>query len=177
MSRSARRLTELRARGARWSGRTGLRGEPRVDLLSDGDGLYLAVGPATKAWVLRLYINGKERRSGLGIYRDDGTGVSLREARDAAERLRVQGRATGETQADRRRAARAEAEKEAAARVRQLVTTFEPVARDWHRLISPTLTKKHGAQSLSTLEQHVFPKIGEMQLKDITTAHILTRGS
>lgn len=72
MTRQARRLTELNVRNARWTGKTHPSGRPRLDILSDGDGLFLAVGPTSKAWVLRLHVNGKERRCGLGVYSDTG---------------------------------------------------------------------------------------------------------
>jgi hypothetical protein len=47
--------------------------------LSDGDGLLLAVRPTgAKRWILRYYVNNKEKRAGLGSYPE----VGLADARD-----------------------------------------------------------------------------------------------
>ncbi len=54
-------------------------------MVSDGEGLYLRVGPTlSKSWILRTVVHGKRRELGLGTV----LLVSLAEARELARTFR-----------------------------------------------------------------------------------------
>ncbi len=166
---SAKRLSDKQVAALKWSGRTSASGKPVADVHPDGNGLVLSITPSAKSWILRIFIDGKERRVGLGGYPE----IGLKKAREKAEAERVAARSTGQTQADRKRAEREAQAQAAAAAERAKVSTFEAAARAWHEAEERRLTKKHAAQLLATLEQHAFPAIGAMELSAIRPAHIL----
>lgn len=63
----------------------GLKPKERIYTQSDGDGLMFVVHPnATRRWVLKFYLNGKDTRVGLGTYPT----VSLKDARELAQKYR-----------------------------------------------------------------------------------------
>lgn len=145
---------------------------------ADGGNLYLRVaGVDAGKWTLRYMIGGKSREMGLGPYDADGkAGLTLAQARAAAEGPRAMLRASQDPIAERERreaeeaaAARAAAEVEAAA-----TRTFEAAARalvetkraGWR-------SAKHAAQWLATLEQHAFPTIGAKPIATIGTDDVL----
>jgi integrase len=121
-----------------------------------GDGLYLVVGnDGRRAWVLRAQANGRRRDIGLG----SAALVSLAEAREAAAGLRKAMR-DGRDPVAERQAARAEANK---------VPTFREAAIKVHGEHRPSWKNaKHAAQWLATLEQHAFPKFGDLSVTDVT---------
>ncbi|AGU53733.1 hypothetical protein VAPA_2c11790 [Variovorax paradoxus B4] len=82
-------------------------------LLADGDGLYLRVRPAGKAWVYRSKRHGKEAKLSIGHYPVVTLAAARRKARAEAEK-----RAEG---VDPREARRLEEERERIARL----NTFE----------------------------------------------------
>jgi integrase len=64
----------------------GIVSERRPGMHSDGNGLYLHIGPAAKSWIFRYQIDGRRRDMGLGSF----PLVSLGQARDRILELRGQ---------------------------------------------------------------------------------------
>ncbi len=142
--------------------------------LRAGRCLYLEIHPTgAKYWVVRVEVEGKDRTATLGKYPD----IPLTEARERAIAARAQVIATGETpkQAERAQRLATEAQKTALTALveTQIRSTFEAAARAWHKAVAPTLTAKHAAQNLTTLERYVFPVIGARQLDDIKPGALL----
>jgi integrase len=123
----------------------------------DGRGLFLFVKPTgSRSWVMRYQMQGRRRDLGLGAYPD----VSLAMARErAAEARRLI--ANGEDPITRKRQANPKTFKEAAL---ELIESKRP---GWKNT-------KHAAQWTSTLENHVFPKIGALQIAKIETADVIS---
>src|SRR4051812_28482623 len=139
--------------------------------IGDGDGLHLLVKPDGAqggAWVLRYTFGGKRRDMGMGAY----PAVGLAEARTAAEEARKLLRSGMDPLAAREadKAARAQATVEARARavtLRDAAQATVAAKRDgWSN-------RKHAAQWLATLEQHVFPQIGDMPVRDVDLEAVL----
>lgn len=122
---------------------------------ADGGCLYLVVkDTGAKYWVARLTIHGRQTDLGLGGL----SYVSLEEARSEAGRLRKIARQGGDPRVERKR--------------EQL--TFREAAIRVHRSLSPTWrSDRHAALWLSSLEMHVFPKIGDRPIETIGTADVL----
>ncbi|NKE47025.1 integrase arm-type DNA-binding domain-containing protein [Roseomonas frigidaquae] len=168
------KLTVAVVRAAKHSGKPTSTGKLRPERLPDGGGLALQVTPdGAKSWILRYTRSSKAREMGLGPCDPDGRrGLSLADARDAAEAARRTLRAGADPiearEAERAARQRAEAEAKAAA------VTFRDAARatvdakqgGWS---SP----KHAAQWLATLEQHAHPILGDMPVSDVGTPHVL----
>ena len=127
---------------------------------TDENGLALIIAPdGSRKWVLRIQADGKRRNFGLG----SATTVSLANARKAADVIRDQIRA-GIDPIEAREAAKAE---------REAIPTFAAAAKLVHEANKPTWKNaKHGAQWLSSLEQHAFPALGDKLVSDITGPHI-----
>ncbi|WP_395003870.1 tyrosine-type recombinase/integrase [Cypionkella sp.] len=123
----------------------------------DGHGLFLKVNEGGgKSWVQRIVIRGKRRELGLG----SAQLVSLAEARGAALHNRKVARAGGDPLATKREAANAPTFQQAAERaIAQHATSWQ--------------SERHGAIQLSLIKRYAFPVIGDLKLKDITTADIL----
>jgi integrase len=132
----------------------------------DGGGLSLRVQGTAASWVLRYTDpTGKRREMGLGVAFRGSTkqaGDSLTTARDLAHKAREQLRNDVDPLAAReqqREAERMAAEARKAERARDH-WTLARCARDYHeRVIEPTRTTKHGAQWLSSLENHIPPDL------------------
>ena len=123
----------------------------------DGHGLFLKVNEGGgKSWVQRIVIRGKRRELGLG----SAQLVSLAEARGAALHNRKVARAGGDPLATKREAANAPTFQQAAERA------IAQHAASWQ-------SERHGAIQLSLIKRYAFPVIGDLKLKDITTADIL----
>lgn len=123
----------------------------------DALGLCLVVSPAgAKRWIQRVTIRGKRVDLGLGSL----AAVSLAEARDLAARNFKEARTGGDPLQVKREA--------------EAVLTFEEAARKVHEIHLPTWrNEKHGKDFLSSLEMHVFPKLGRKKLHEIATADVL----
>ena len=122
----------------------------------DGRGLFLYVKPSgTRSWVLRYQVQGRRRDLGLGAYPD----VTLAMARERAlEARRLI--ADGEDPIAKKRQAKPKTFKDAAL---ELIEHKRP---GWKNA-------KHAAQWISTLEAHVFPKIGQLQVAKVTTSDVI----
>ena len=131
---------------------------------SDGLGLTLRVAPTGgKRWVLRATIDGKQRNIGLGGY----PGVSLSEARQAAQDTQQAIRDGADPVAEREEA-------KAAARAKVAIPTFREVAEQVIALRRPTWSsERHARQWTESLTLHAYPRIGAKRVDTITTSDIL----
>ena len=121
---------------------------------SDGGCLFLVVAPGgSKHWVARLTVHGRQTDMGLG-----GVSiVTLEEARAEAARLRKIARSGGDPRHERRKQA----------------LTFEEATRRVHAGLLPTFKDpRHGDIWIRSMENHVFPKIGQRQLTTIGTGDV-----
>ena len=50
--------------------------------------------------------------------------------------------------------------------------TFESVARDWHARYKVRWTEKHAQTVMRRLEIDLFPTVGKLPIKDISTARL-----
>jgi integrase len=131
----------------------------------DGHGLYLQVSEGgTKAWLFRFMQNGRARKMGLGPLHT----VSLAEARDDALACRKQLR-EGIDPIEARKAKKAAVRAEEARQMtfRQCGAKYiEANKVGWKNA-------KHAAQWPSTLEAHVYPKLGDLPIDKIEVAHVM----
>ena len=132
--------------------------------LQDGQGLYLDVRPSgAKIWRYRYW-----RPDGTdGIYTiGEYPGVSLSEARRERERAREQVKQhinpTHAKQAERLRL------------MGESANTFEAIAREWIDQNRNHWSPTYMAQVERCMAQDVFPKIGAVPIKMVTSAHLLT---
>lgn len=121
-------------------------------------GLWLHAGskPGYGRWIFRFVspVTGKRRDMGMGPYPDVPVKSALERARIAREQM-----AQGIDPIDFRSNQKA-------------VPTFEQAARKQWAVISPSFRNdKHRAQWISSLEQHVFPTIGNVRVDKLTAAH------
>jgi integrase len=125
----------------------------------DGDGLFLKVDKRGGAsWTLRLQRDGKRQDIGLGSARL----LTLAEAREKAGGLRKAIKIE-------RRDVLAERKDEAAAKV-----TFREAAQAYHEENKAGWKSKiYVRQWLASLENYVFPKLGDMPTGGVTTADII----
>ena len=137
--------------------------ERRPGRYADGNGLYLEVDaaagktPPKKRWVLRIVVNGRRRDMGLGGLRT----TSLKEARVFAAKYRSLARSGGDPLAERRKE-------------QTPVPTFKEAATKVHAEHKASWRNgKHQDQRLSTLEAHVFPKMGDLRVDLIGTPEVL----
>lgn len=130
--------------------------------LSDSGGLFLLVAVSgSKIWKLKYRFNGKEKQLDIGHYPT----VSLsdaRKARDDAKALLKEGRDPSVAkQLDKLSAQRSHSDK------------FEAVAREWHALQKPQWVDRHADDVITSLEKDVFPHIGKLPIREITSPIIL----
>jgi integrase len=138
---------------------------------ADGGGLHLLVKETgARSWVYRFMINGKSRDVGLGPAGKDG--ISLAAARDARDALRLKVKAGIDPIEERDRQAAAALAAAQAAKIASV--TFKSAAATY---ISANeegwRNDKHRQQWRSTLETYVYPVIGDLQVSEISTAHVL----
>jgi len=122
-----------------------------------GDGLMLEIGATgSRSWTLRIQVNKRRRDIGLGSAKD----LSLNDARERAAEIRKQVRAGIDPVAERKRE-------------REPIPTFRAAAKAVHEERKATWSNgKHQDQWLATLEQHVFPRIGDKLVTDIDAREI-----
>ncbi|EGH03598.1 phage integrase family protein [Pseudomonas amygdali pv. aesculi str. 0893_23] len=137
--------------------------KPREKLyrLNDQRGLYLEVKPTgVKAWRYRFALNGKSSMIGLGDY----PAVRLSEARERSEAARKLVK-EGVNPAQQRQLDRARQANEA-------TNTFDVIAKEWLQTKDwEDITKK---RRLDMLERVVFPNIGKLPVREVTSAQILS---
>ncbi len=132
----------------------------RIARHHDEKGLYLEVSPAGgRWWRFKYSFDGKEKRLSLGVYPD----VSLKAARVKRDEFRGLLRGGGDPGADRKVQKRDEAGDKA----------FEVVARQWWGHWQIGKSARHADYVIRRLEADVFPEIGALGVKDITTRAIV----
>lgn len=129
--------------------------------LSDSRGLYIEIRPTgAKLWRYRYRIDGKENVFAIGEYPE----LSLADARiehDKARALVKQGKHP--------------ARERSLARAEQILSdqqTFKSVSLEW------LATKRHASESyqaqvLRAFTKNLFPYIGKMPIRDVTSAQLL----
>lgn len=151
MARELNKLTAAMVKGAK----------PRKKLyrLADGGGLMLTIMPnGTKYWHFRFRTRGKEQLVSFGPARE----LSLAEAREKRKEARAGLRNGLTPQATRQINAAAQRD------------TFKSLAMEWYERKSATWSnKKHRQNILASLENDVFPQIGDKPVREITARDIL----
>jgi hypothetical protein len=133
--------------------------------LSDGDGLLLVIKESgAKSWVLRYWLDGKEKRTGLGRY----PVVGLGDARELKMRFKRE-LAMGGNPLERKRIEREETAKAEAAKA----MTFARVAEDWYKQQVGVRSESH-CKGLRHKFKILLPKLGDRPIRDITTQEVLT---
>lgn len=138
---------------------------------ADGGGLHLLVKESgARSWVYRFMLNGKSRDIGLGPAGTDG--ISLSQARDARDALRLKVKAGIDPLEERQRDA---ADALAAAQAAQVAgMTFKAVAETYIGANEGSWRNdKHRQQWKNTLATYVYPVIGELPVAEVGTAHVL----
>jgi integrase len=144
----------------------------------DGGGLLLRVRGDSAQFIFRFTApSGKRREMGLGpCHRSNPAqaGASLTTARDFAAAARAQVR-RGIDPIEEREQSKAAAREAAVACVRPARrATLAWCARDYHeRVIEPTRTAKHAAQWISSLENHIPPKIWNKPVDEVDAPELL----
>ncbi|MBL8340042.1 MAG: tyrosine-type recombinase/integrase [Rubrivivax sp.] len=147
---------------------------------SDGGGLALRVSESGASWVLRYTApSGRRREMGLGqVHRASlaQAGDSLTTARalahDARELLR-RGSDPLEQRDEARRAARQADQAKKAEQARERWTLMR-CGRDYHeRIIEPNRTRKHAAQWIASLENHVPSALWRAPIDTVTAPALL----
>jgi integrase len=138
---------------------------------ADGGGLHLLVKESgARSWVYRFMLKGKARDVGLGAAGPGG--MSLADARNARDALRVKVRAGIDPLEERQRKASEAAASQQAAQIHG--TTFKAIAKTYIAANEASWRNdKHRQQWRNTLNAYVYPVIGETPVAEITTALVL----
>jgi integrase len=151
-------LTELAIRNAKPRGKS--------YSLSDGDGLLLLVKESgAKSWVLRYWVNGKEKRAGLGKY----PVIRLTDARELKNSFKRE-LAHGTNPQERKKAEREEAAKAEALKA----TTFAKVADEWYSQQEERWSLSSRRSVRRMLDRCLFPMLGKRPIREITTQELLS---
>ncbi|MBI5137150.1 MAG: integrase arm-type DNA-binding domain-containing protein [Nitrospirae bacterium] len=130
--------------------------------LADERGLYVLLHPnGAKYWRLKYRFGGKQKTLALGVYPE----ISLREARerrDQARKLLAHGTDPAEVK---------RAEKQAAAEVS--ASCFRNVALEWISKQSTRWSEGHARRVEKSLEDHIFPALGDRPVEEITAQELL----
>jgi integrase len=134
--------------------------------LSDGDGLLLLIKESgTKSWVLRYWVNGKEKRAGLGKY----PVVGLAKARELKNAFKHE-LALGGNPQERKRM-----EREEAVRVEALkAATFAKTANEWFAQQEKIWAVATRERVRHKLDAYLLPKLGDRPVQEITTQELLS---
>jgi integrase len=138
---------------------------------ADGGGLHLLVKESgARSWVYRFMLAGKSRDVGLGTA---GTGgISLAEARDARDALRLKVKCGIDPLEERQRETAAALAAIQAAKVAGI--TFKAVAESYIGANEGSWRNhKHRQQWKNTLATYVYPVIGELPVAEVGTSHVL----
>lgn len=179
MARRKLSKTEIRKRnraGAYHDGSKPLTAKKIAKLKGDGNfhnslvpGLYLQVtktnAGVARSWLLRYEMDGRpERRMGLGSLKIFSLAQARERAREARRLI-----ADGIDPIDARRRLRADAKAATAKRL-----TFREAAEAYFNAHQAEWTSaEHRVDFLSTLRNHAFPHIGDLDVAAIETAHVL----
>ena len=138
---------------------------------ADGGGLHLLVKESgARSWVYRFMLGGRSRDIGLGTASPDG--ISLADARDARDALRLKVKAGIDPLEERQREASEALVAAQAAQVARI--TFKAVAETYIGANEGSWRNdKHRQQWKNTLATYVYPVIGELPVAEVGTAHVL----
>lgn len=130
--------------------------------LSDGGGLNVLLHPnGSKYFQLRYTLHGKEKTHQLGSYPD----MSLSDARQAAKVARNLVSAGLDPVQEKR--------KHAESMAIEASSTFQSVAVEWLEM-KDQISDSYRGKIVATFEANVYPRIGEMPVKEITAPLLLT---
>ncbi len=134
----------------------------------DGQGLFVLIHPnGSKYFRYRYRFKGKEKVMALGVYPE----TTLKEATE--KRLEAQRLVKDGLDPVRfRLEIRAKREKEEKEKFLKTQNTFEHVSKDWLAREKKRITYKHAKDARRSLEMHVYPKIGNQPIDDISTKEI-----
>lgn len=122
--------------------------QEKVFFLSDMRGLLLEIRPSGgKSWIARLRINGKEKRKVIGQYPE----MSIAEAREECMKLKKMTK-VGITKG----------------------ISFSDVYDEWYRTKIEPLSQAWGKKVKIQMNKHVLPSIGNMEISQIKSSHILS---
>lgn len=138
---------------------------------ADGGGLHLLVKESgTRSWVYRFMLNGKSRDIGLGAAGPNG--MSLANARDARDALRLKVKGGIDPLEERQQQAAEALAAVQAAKVAGI--TFRAVAETYIGANEESWRNdKHRQQWKNTLATYVYPVIGDLPVAEVGTAHVL----
>ena len=138
---------------------------------ADGGGLHLLVKESgTRSWVYRFMLNGKSRDVGLGAAGPNG--MSLANARDARDALRLKVKGGIDPLEERQQQAAEALAAVQAAKVAGI--TFRAVAETYIDANEESWRNdKHRQQWKNTLATYVYPVIGDLPVAEVATAHVL----
>jgi integrase len=131
------------------------------DKHTDGDGMYLLVKTAGKYWRMNYRFAEKRKTLALGTYPEVSL-LKARQRRDKARELLAE-------DIDPGLAKRAEKIATAAA----AGNTFEAIAREYHATRESGWSPRYAKKWIEAMEKDLFPRIGKLQLPDITAPILL----
>ncbi len=139
-----------------------LKPKPTVYRVADAGGLCLEVSPTgSKLWRYRYRYQGKEQMRALGKYPTLSLSDARKDRDKASELLKAGKHPTREKKLQKLRKAHEGA------------NTFEKIARRWLELKEDGLNEKYRKQCLARMEQHIFTKIGDLPILDITIPDVV----
>ncbi len=136
-------------------------GHAKPAMASDGGGMYLMLTPAgTPVWRVKYRLAGKEKVFAIGTYPE----IGLEGARAEREAVKAHLRA-GRDPVKERGISRATAAVASG-------QTFESLAGDWLAKQKKDWSKVHYEKSSRALERDVYPRLGNLPVRDITPAMV-----
>ena len=137
--------------------------------LTDGEGMYLRIYPnGSKYWQLQYWFEGKQKVFSLGVWPD----VSLKEARDerfeAKKKIKV-----GIDPNDKRKENLEKQKLYYEQENKKEETTFLMMSDEWFNRQSIHWTERHSRGVQNSLRMHVFPKIGDIPINEITKQDVI----
>ncbi|MEE9326879.1 MAG: integrase arm-type DNA-binding domain-containing protein [Cocleimonas sp.] len=144
--------------------------------LADGGNLYLLVKKNGAMWWRFNYaFKGKRKTLSLGVYKKDGSGVSVKEARDKRTEAKKNLKAGIDPSSLRKEAKEqilhnTQQQKRLDAGLPPL-NSFEFVAREWGKLEYKTWDNKN-QRDKRQLENHIFPHIGALAIDGIKPSQL-----
>lgn len=136
-------------------------------LLNDGDGLSLIVKPnGSKLWKFNYYFNGKRKYLYFGTYPE----LSLLQAR---EKRRVARESVANDVDPCTTKNKESTTKIVGLNSKSTTTSFEFIAREWHKKYEHTWVPKHAQVQLQRLESNIFPHVGAKDINEIRVPELL----
>jgi len=130
--------------------------------ISDSHGLYILVHPnGSLYWRLKYNFNKKEKTYSIGLY----PLFSLSEARIERDKAKKQIKQGIDPTAEKKRVQQAKQSLEQ--------NNFESIAREWHNKAQAEWNDKHAQDVIKSLEDNIFPFIGNKPITDIAPPEML----